>query len=584
MGAAQRVSVRVVPPAPIVYDVRQASLPGTDDVTLRGYALDRIPLPLMETDGEPVLQATGDSAQIVLNLSPAAGGECSGGHSERGRLQLLGAELRPGASLALTRLKGPVADPEVGEAVLVERGDGCFRLPARKDAEYVLAAVERTYIGEARDVAEPNRYQGGDKYLWSMADSSANIAAATPEIGRRVWIPARQEVERRGYGDEIRPWSGPGSGIPLAANKAASVPLEVGDEFEYSTGDGEHGTFRVMALYQPNVVLAVFVADLEDVWYNKSTRQAEMDSLFNYLASSEVQDLYKTIFGPDPPVTNRETGQMLVLYEGEFSATGRVDPNVDGDPRLSVLRLGHAPWGDENGWYTGLTSHEFAHAWQFYNYGHFTANWSGEGIANLFADEETRLSAGLALDANHDVGVPLRLFPLRLPETGDFAAGYRESHPYLRYLVQRLVGEHGRSYDESVHRVVKGAAEGWHGIHYTTWGAWDTWGRGAGLTARMREVVPDWDPVESRLDWMIAFALDDRSAFPEYQLPFTRDSWLYFQPWYEFDAGRGQSVAGDANLGGNHYYMLRNPAGIPVNIRHRAEANADIVWKIFRYR
>lgn len=583
-GPTQTVRVQVSPSSPIVYDVRQQAWPRLDDVTLRGYALDRIPLPLLEADGDPVLRATGDSAQLLLGLPPAVGGECSGDHHVAGTLRIVGAELRPGAELAVNRLKGPVVDPQVGESVLLHGGDICIRLPARSDAAYALAAVERTYIDEARSIAEPNRYGGGDPYLWTMVDSSGTVAAdrgvATP-----VLILGQQVADRAGYGDEIRSWSGPGPGIPVADGKAANEALEVGDEFEWSTGDGGYGAWRVMGVYEPNVVLAAFVDDLDEIWHSKSTRQAEMDSLFNYLATEEVQELYRTIFGPTPPSTSRQTGQILVLYESAFSATGRADPNVAGDPRLVVLRMGHAPWGDENGWYTGLMSHEFAHAWQFGNYGHFAANWSGEGIANLFADEETRISAGLPLDTNHDVEIPLRLFRLRLPVLGDFARGYRESHPYLRYLLQQLVGEYGRPYEESIHRVIKGAAEGWHGIHFLRWGAWNTWGRGAGLTNRMREIIPDWDPVESRLDWMIAFALDDRGDFPEYDLPFTRDSWRHFGPWHEFEAGNGDDIYGNAHLGGNQYYMLSNPDGLPLNIRHRITAGEpDMVWKIFRYR
>ena len=583
-GVLQTVLVRVVPPEPIVYEVRQASWPLEDDVTLRGYAVDRIPLPFLRTDGEPVLRATGDSAAILLDLPPAAGGECSGDHRTRGALSFLGAQVREDVDLDVNRFKGPVSDPAVGEAVILDGGDICIRLPARTGARYVLAAVERSYIDEARDAAEPNRSSGGDPYLWTMTDSSG-VAGDVAAAVEQVWIPPSQAVDRVGYGDEIRPWSGPGSGIPVADGKTADQHLVVGDEFEYGGGDGRYGTWRVMGVYEPNVVLAVFVEDMEEIWQSKPTRQAEMDSLFNYLASPAVQNLYRTIFGPEPPRTNRETGQQLVLYQSEFSATGRADPNVDGDPRLVVLRMGHAPWGDENGWYTGLMSHEFAHAWQFYNYGHFASNWSGEGIANLFADEETRISAGLPLHANHDVDIPLRLFRLRLPVSGDFSAGYRESHPYLRYLLQLLINEYGRPYDESIHRIIKGAAEGWHGIHYVRWGAWGTFGRGPGLANRMREIVPDWDPVGSRLDWMIAFALDDRGDFPEYDLPYTLNSWEHFGPWYEFEAGGGSDIRGDANLGGNHYYMISNPRGIPVNIRHRiANEEPNLVWKLFRHR
>ena len=84
---------------------------------------------------------------------------------------------------------------------------------------------------------------------------------------------------------------------------------------------------------------------------------------------------------------------------------------------------------------------------------------------------------------------------------------------------------------------------------------------------------------------MIAFALDDRGGFPDYDLPYTRDSWLHFGPWHEFEAGRGSEIEGDANLGGNHYYMLSNPRGVPINIRHRiTNGEPNVVWKLYRYR
>lgn len=584
IGATQVLTVRVAPPSPIVYEVRQDSWPASDEITLRGYAVHRLRLPFLRVDDDPVLRMEGDSAEVVLAPSPLDFGACSGSHTGTATLAMGDALPAPDVITTVNRLKGPVTHLDTGESVRLGGGDFCLRLGPERDSRYVLAATERTYIDEALRTAEPNRYSGGDLYYWTMTDSSGTSAQAIPRTAA-VRVSAPPLEVRSGYGDQIRSWTGPGSGVPSADGRTRAAALEPGDEFQFSTGGGRHGAYRVMGVYEPNVVLAAFVEDMDEIWYNKPSRQAEMDSLFHRLATPEVQDLYKTIFGPDPPRTNRQTGQMLVLYHRAFSATGRNDPNIDGDPRLSVIYVGHASWGDGNHWYLGLTAHELAHAWQFYNYGHFSSNWSGEGIANLFADEELRLRAGLPLDANVDLARPIQGSGLRLPLTGDFSRGYRESHPYLRFLVQRLVNLQGQSYDDAIHRVLKGAAEGWHGIHYVEWGRWNAFGRGPGLVGRMREVVPEWDPVESRLDWMIAFALDDRSPFDEYGNPFIADTWRHFGPWYDFEAGDGDDIWGDANLGGNHYYMLDNPRGIPVSIRHRiTDGDPNMVWKIIRYR
>ncbi len=579
----QTVSVRVAPPSPIIYGIRQESWPDDDAITLLGYAVDRIPLPFLQVDGDPLLRTTGDSAAVVLRQSPLAGSECSGAHVGSGTLRILGAELRAGQDLdlAVHRLKGPVAHLGVGETARFEGGDVCIRIAGQRGAGYALAAVDRTYIDEASATAEQLRYSGGDLYFWTMQDSSGAEPVARYARVRRP--EAARHAERR---DEIRAWSGPGSGLPVADGRAATTPLEVGEEFEYDTMDGRRGTYRVMGLYEPNVVLAVFVADTDIVWSNKPSRQAEMDSLFQRLAESEVQDLYKTIFGPEPPRTNAESGQMLVLYHRQSRDTGLFVHNIDGDLRLGVIYFGHAPSGaDDNRWYLGLMAHEFAHAWQQYNYQRFSTNWSDEGMANLFADEELRLRAGLPLDANVDPNRPIRGSYLRLPYTGDFAAGYSESHPYLRFLVQRLINQHGQPYGESIRRVFDGAAGGWYGYHWVRWGAWGDVRHGPGLVDRMREVIPDWDPVESRLDWMIAFALDDRSSFDEYRNPYIANTWQAFGPWYEFRVGSGSEIHGDANLGGNHYYLLDNSEGIPVSIRHQIrEGDPQMVWKVFRYR
>lgn len=71
---------------------------------------------------------------------------------------------------------------------------------------------------------------------------------------------------------------------------------------------------------------------------------------------------------------------------------------------------------------------------------------------------------------------------------GDFVSGYRESDSFLRYLVERLVLQHGRPYDSAVRRVITGAASGWHGGYFVQHGQ-PGYDESVGLTSRMREVV-----------------------------------------------------------------------------------------------
>ena len=168
--------------------------------------------------------------------------------------------------------------------------------------------------------------------------------------------------------------------------------------------------------------------------------------------------------------------------------------NIDGERTTTTVHMRAANWGDK-GWYHNLAAHELAHAWDRRNLPGFVGPWSSEGIANWFADENSRLATNTPLDANWDVEVPLRGFRLRMPWYGNFLLGYNESHPYLRFLVTRLVFDHGQSYASATRRVIGGAAEDWYGHYFTDWNHWDRRGKGPGLIERMREVVPGWDPI-----------------------------------------------------------------------------------------
>ena len=278
----------------------------------------------------------------------------------------------------------------------------------------------------------------------------------------------------------------------------------VGDEFEWYTNDERDGVFRVVELYPPNVVFAVFKEDMDSIWTD--ARAAEFDEIMNWLASEAVQNLYKTAFGPRLPITNTKNEQMVVMYNAGSDAhsTGVMIHNIDGERTTTTVHMrdnGRSKW-----WYHDLAAHELAHAWDRRNNAGFVGPWSTEGIATWFADENSRLATNVPLDANRDADEPLRGLRPLLPWTGDFLYGYGESHAYLRFLVTALIFDHGQSYASAARRVVTGATEDWYGHYFVQWDEWDRRGKGPGLVERMREVVPGWDPIESRLDWMVSFA------------------------------------------------------------------------------
>ena len=413
----------------------------------------------------------------------------------------------------------------------------------------MLAAVDRAYIDDARHVSEEWHYRGGARFHMLLADSTSG-AGAPHRVRARSTAPTPDPTARRP--DHVRVHQ-PGAFAVQGDVYQRATPYVVGEEFHWYTGDGREGTFRVMALYPPNVVLAVFKDDLSSLWTD--ARALAMDSLFMSLGSPEVQAIYEASFGEGPAETSAETGQMLVMFhDGDPSdATGLT--YSASNYRQSTVHFRRNPYWDDNSWYYSLVAHELGHAWQFKAVGRVSAVWSGEGIANWIAQERLRHAVGLELDANHSAHVELQGWPLRLPETGDFVAGYRESHPFLAFLVTRLVLDHGQSYADAARRVVVGASEGWHGRYFTAYDAIE-YDPAGGLTNRMRQVVDEWDAVEARLDWMVSFALDDRSSLGRYRIPFVRGASQHYRPYHSFRMGGGASVSENFAGGGNYYFEL----------------------------
>ena len=558
----------------------QDQWPESDEITLRGSWLNLMSAATVLVDGAPPASiVVVDSTQAVIRQRPLSGARAEGCALSRTGQLTVGA---PGVAFSaeVARWHGPLTTLEVGQELRFDSNQHCLRLGGESaaGAQYVLAAVDRSYIDAARLVSEEWHYNGGTPFDLSLADSTDG-ASATAGLLARIQPPAPDPLARRPDHVHVHP---PTTFQQSDDVWSRTVPYRVGDEFEWYTANDRKGTFQVMALYPPNVVLAVFKEDLPVLWDDR--RALAMDSLFQHLGSPEVQELYRTAFGDGPAQSNDVTGQMLVMFHdgGDGDLTGINLPATNF--RESTVHFRRFSYQDDNSWYYGLVAHELAHAWQQKAIGRVSAVWSGEGIANWFADERLRLWAGLGLDANHDAYVAIQGWYLRLPYTGDFVAGYRESHSFLRFLVSRLVLDYGQSYASAARRVVWGAAEGWHGRHFTNW---DVVGRGEGLVRRMRQVVPDWDPVEARLDWMVSIALDDRSSLPGYRIPFVREAFQYFGPSSaSFRLGDGYSAAGELAGGGNYYFMVQDEGALHISVpaESTSEDGPAIAWKLVRWK
>lgn len=561
----------------------QERWPESDEITLRGRRMELITgANVLVNGGPPSNIAVISSTQAVVRPRPLSGAASTGCAPERAA-QLSVVAPGVGFSAPARLLHGPFVALDVGQELRLSGNDHCLRLLGERNRseQYVLAAVEQSYIDAAQSVSEEWHYRGGTPFKLVVADSTAQGPPATSALAVRIQPPSPDPFAL--HHDHVR------LHVNTAAQQGESVwrrtdPYKVGDEFYWYTGDDREGTFQVMALYDPNFVLAVFKEDMSALWDDR--RAASMDTLFQNLGSQRVQDLYRTNFGGPRPQTSPGHGQMLFMFhDGSDAASTGVAYSAPNFRESTIHFRRLANW-DVTTWYFNLVAHELGHTWQYSSIGRLTAVWSGEGIANWIAQERFRTMAGLDLDANHPLDRRILGWRLRLPETGDFVAGYRESAPFLQFLVTRLVLDHGQPYASSARRVVTGAAEGWWGHHFVNW---DVAGYGGGLVSRMREVVPDWDPVEARLDWMVSIALDDRANLSGYSIPFVRGVSQSLRPVAAFDLGQGASLSESLPGGGNYYFVIRTPGEtgalhLVAPEEPTAEGVPTMAWKLVRWR
>ena len=164
----------VVPPRPVVVDVRQADWPDSPEAVLRGYHLDRVPLPAIQVDGQPVL-AYGDSAEIVIRPPFIGDGACSGPAAAPGKLSVVGATIA--AEDIVMRAAGPLLSLATGESKRFDSNDECLRMLTPPRARFAVASVDRTYIDQSREEPEALTYAAHPVYSIFVADSTPSASS-----------------------------------------------------------------------------------------------------------------------------------------------------------------------------------------------------------------------------------------------------------------------------------------------------------------------------------------------------------------------------------------------------------------------
>jgi hypothetical protein len=228
------------------------------------------------------------------------------------------------------------------------------------------------------------------------------------------------------------------------------------------------------------------------------------------------------------PETGSGTGQLLVLaYDEPTPALGATTTRADGGSPSSYVFLNTSFTFTATGLLRTL-AHEATHAWQermawaTKPAGAAAAGggpaWAVEGTADLVAGAVVRRAVGLGPESNWDWSGSMpdgRLGSYALlaaSARGDFTAGYASAAGFGQDLVQRVVAS-GRTEDEALTTVVRGALEGWNGFDAHG-------GRRTGLTARMRATAgASWDAADALLRWTVRQAADDLTGSPELQNP-----------------------------------------------------------------
>ncbi len=508
--APELLRVHVRPPRPLVLAASVAPGADADTLVLRGWRLRDLAGDAVSAGTDVARALGGDSATLRLALPPVADGACVTG-APRQAVSVRGGDAAPG--LAVTRSRRGDLRLAVGEAVrLTAEQAACLRFAPAAGGRYALAFLDTRKLRDAE--------AGFEGY----APSPLAYAVTVAEAGSAAPAPAAAlRAPLRPASDVLRPALAAGSGEPGALVGRAS-PWTEGERFPVQDPDGAGTlTARVVRVYGGHLVLAV--AEGEEPAGGSAAWLARADSAFAG-AVETAYPLLRAALSPTLPVTSAGSGQMLVLAHRGASGRLGTSVTVTADGRKRSYTLLDTSWETTAAGLLKTLAHELAHAWQEqYTWetrpagvgaSGATTAWAVEGNAELLASVAAARAQRLGLTGNWDWAAGMgdgRLAPYALLAAntrGEFTQGYESGASFALDLAVRLVRS-GRSEDEALALVSRGALDGWHGFDAHG-------GRREGLTARMRRALDaGWEPAGALLRWTLSQAVDDLTANPEFQ-------------------------------------------------------------------
>lgn len=503
-GGGELLTVNVAPARPLVLAASVAPGGEVDTLLLRGFRLRE--LGAVRVGGEAARVLGGDSATLRLAVAPLADAGCTSG-GVRQAVDADGADVAPG--LAVARARRGDLRLAVGQAVrLSPEAAACLRFAPAAGAKYALAFLDTRKL---RDAEAGFEGYAPSPLAYTVAVAEAGSAAPAAPALRS---PAGPSLDRDASADA--------SAAPGLVRRSA--PWREGERFAVGDVPGAgSATARVVRVYGGHLVLALVEGD--EAAGGTAAWLARADSAFARAAES-AYPLLRAALTTTLPTTSAGSGQLLVLARRGSGATlgASVSHTVDG--RKQSYALLNTAYETTAAGLLKTLAHELAHAWQEqYAWetrpGGTTASgattaWAAEGNAELLASVVAARVEGIGLTGNWDWAAGLgdgrraAYALLAANARGEFTQGYESGASFQMDLAIRMV-RGGRTEDEALAAVSRGALDGWHG--YDAHGA-----RRPGLVARMRAGLDAaWEPADALLRWTLSQAVDDLTSNPDLQ-------------------------------------------------------------------
>lgn len=532
------LTVRVAPEAPTAFALRAPSRvrPG-DTIRVLGYRMEQVDAARL--DGRPAPIIDRDSAGLaIVTPPPEPTSECRG--SARTEVTLAG--VRTPAELSYLAARNGEVSLDVGERMRLPDGENCLRLSAAEGAEYVLAYFDRSPVDRPetprevenanslyRNTADPTRVPPISVVVDDRSDEPGEI---TPD---RAADGDDRADDRAGAGARDRPAPGGGEDRvePLSITVSSAGEMACGtndyrdgcaevfdrrrpwrtgerflisdpDESRATTADGRTAVvedYARVVKVRDRIVYAVYEHD-EDLFTPEWA--AAFDQAVKALHREGLPYL-RSILTRRHPVTSEASGQLLVILaqlDGPVMGRSYTGPGSGGSSAEAhaLIDLDNEP---AFGTLYQVLAHEMAHAWnaqyRFERGISLGVHYHEEGLAEFLANDLMRRDAGIAFTADWDgwryadsATSAGQYGREAKAQTGLLTEGYVGLASLYRDLVTRRI-EAGETVREATRAVVRGAHGNW-----------------SGLTRRMRELFPGWNPVDGILTWTLSQAVDGR--------------------------------------------------------------------------